>query len=98
MIEWQNDPTKDKMNWYKAVEYAESLGNGWRLPTRGELADAYDNKVEGFYFNYYWSSSSYVQNTNDAWYVVFSNGNVGYYVKTFKYYVRCVRDIKENKK
>jgi hypothetical protein len=95
MIEWQSNPPEEPMNWYKAMEYAESLGNGWRLPTRSELIDAYDNKVKNFIFMYYWSSSTYDQNTNRAWRLVFDDGGVGNNDKTISYYVRCVREIGE---
>ena len=94
MIEWQNNPPEEPMTWHNAVEYAKSLGDGWRLPTRAELIDAYDNKIEDFDFSYYWSSSTYAQNTNNAWYVNFNNGNVNYNAKTNYDCVRCVRDVK----
>lgn len=42
MIEWQSNPPVKRMTWYEAIDYAKSLGDGWRLPTRAELIDAYD--------------------------------------------------------
>ena len=74
MIEWQQNPPKKPMTWHESMEYAESLGNGWRLPTRAELIDAYDNKIEDFDFSYYWSSSTYAQGTSNAWLVNFNYG------------------------
>lgn len=94
MIKWQNDPPKKSMNWHKAIEYSESLGNGWRLPTTDELIDAYDNNIEGFQAIHYWSSSEYVKNTIYACYVNFNIGVMILADKTFNYSVRCVRDIK----
>ena len=95
MIEWQQNPPKKSMNWHKAIEYAESLGEGWRLPTRAELIDACDNKIEGFEAIYYWSSSTYAQDTNVAWSVNVYDGYVDSSDKTNSfYYVRCVRDVK----
>jgi formylglycine-generating enzyme required for sulfatase activity len=95
MIEWQSNPPKEYMTWYEAVDYAESLGDGWRLPTRSELVNAYDGDVIGFKKNSYWSSNTYAESTNLAWYVYFHNGNVYYCDKTFNSYVRCVREIRE---
>ena len=98
-LEWQSNPTEQPMNWDEANEYTKSLGNGWRLPTRTELIDAYDNNVEGFQSNDYWSSSTYAKDTNNAWFVDFSYGDVHYYTKTDDgFYVRCVRDLPKETK
>ncbi len=93
------------MKWENALEYCENLRlggkNDWRLPTikelvsivkDGELNPAIDTK----YFpntasSSYWSSSTDASDTEDAWYVHFSNGNVLNYTKSNTYYVRCVR-------
>ena len=40
---------------------------------------------------YFWSSSTYVYDTDYAWCVDFDGGGVSYYNKTNSYYVRCVR-------
>lgn len=102
-LEWQSNPSEEPMTWDEAMEYAESLGNGWRLPTRAELIDAYYNNVEGFKDENYWSSTTYTHKTSDAFAVIFSNMYVwnGYAYKNDKtncLYVRCVKSIKENKK
>lgn len=94
MIEWQSNPPVKRMTWYEAIDYAKSMGDGWRLPIRSELIDAYDNNVKCFNFSGYWSSSTYAQNTTNAWVVHFSYGNVSVVGKTNSYYVRCVRDVK----
>ena len=82
------------MTWDEAMEYAKSLGDGWRLPSKEELKEAYDNKIEGFKSGYYWSSSTYVKSTTNAWGVGLFNGSVNSYSKANGYYVRCVREIK----
>lgn len=81
---------KGKMSW---VEAMSSCSPGWRLPTIQELYTAYVQKVPGFESNYYWSSSTYAQPTSSAWDVNFSSGYVGLNLKTYNYYVRCVREI-----
>lgn len=94
MIEWQSNPPKEPMTWHEAMEYAKSLGDEWRLPTRGELIDAYDSSVRGFLSVSYWSSSTYAQSTSIAWYVSFYGGNASRNDKTNDFYVRCVREVK----
>ena len=96
-LEWQQNPPTNIMNWYEAMEYAKSLGEGWRLPTRGELSDAYDNKIEGFILDDYWSSITYDQAQSYAWSVDFSKGYVDYFNKKDSDYVRCVREVKNPK-
>ena len=65
-----------EMNWSDAMKncadprYLDShMGNGWRLPTKDELNILYENqeKIGGFGFNYYWSSteSDTMQNPDD---------------------------------
>ncbi|MBU0999107.1 DUF1566 domain-containing protein [Patescibacteria group bacterium] len=49
-------------------------------------------------FNYtqsdnYWSSTTYANNTTNAWNVNFNNGNVNNNDKANSYYVRCVRAL-----
>lgn len=91
-LEWQEDAPENPMDWDEANEYAKSLGDGWRLPTREELCDAYDNFVDGFEKNYYWSSSTYAQDTSFAWLVGFYNGTAGSNDKSTNCDVRCVRE------
>jgi hypothetical protein len=72
----------------------------WRLPTPEELESlinyntsspaAFATNFPATVANLYWSSSTYVPSTTDAWGVAFTSGNVGYYNKTNSYYVRCV--------
>ena len=94
-LEWQDNPPKNPMTFDEAIDYAKSLGEGWRLPTRGELCDAYDSSIRGFFNDYYWSSSTYAQLTSLAWGVFFLDGDVSYNDKTNGNYVRCVREIGE---
>ena len=94
MLQWEEKPAFFSTTWEKANNYAKCLGDGWRLPTRSELLQAYDNKVQGFEPDDYWSSSTYAQNTNGAWYVDFDDGGVYYSGKASHRYVRCVREIR----
>ena len=93
-LEWQQNSLEERMTWYQAMTYADSLGEGWRLPTRAELINAYYNYIEDFQSYYYWSLNTYTQNTNVAWYIYFGNFMAeSYSLKTYKYYVRCVREV-----
>jgi len=93
-LEWERNAPQTKMTWYDAMEYAKTLGEGWRLPTRAELIEAHDTNIEGFRSGSYWSSITVVLNTNNAWAVNFYNGYVGDGSKTYSNYVRCVREVK----
>ena len=81
------ETSKEPMTWEEAKEWCEEQGG--RLPTRLELQQAYEDKVEGFKENCYWSATE--NNRAFAYYVNFYNGNTYFFDKTFAPYVRCVR-------
>ena len=85
-----------KMTWHEAMEYAESLGDGWRLPTRVELLQLYQLRdyIGGFASDdTYWSSSQ--ASITSAWRQSFSNGDQASIGKDVSKGVRVVRDIEE---
>ncbi|HFG1779552.1 TPA: DUF1566 domain-containing protein [Vibrio cholerae] len=91
--------------WEQALAAAaqHSLGgfSDWRLPNKNELASiveyrCYQPAVNSQQFPntpsaWYWSSSPYAHNSNDAWSVYFDNGYVDNYDKNGYYRVRLVR-------
>jgi hypothetical protein len=81
-------------NWEDANTECALLGEGWRLPTRGELLLMYENKdvVGGFANNFYWSSMEL--DSNGAWYQDFSYGYQYFNYKKYTFYVRAVRSLK----
>ncbi len=97
---WQK-ATDGPMNWDAAMSHASnmSLGglSGWRLPTVDELKGLYNSScknmmdVKSSWDNYYWSATTFADNTYYAWRVYFSNGVVNVYYKSDRYYVRAVR-------
>jgi len=96
-LEWQAEVTGE-MNWDEANEHAESLGNGWRLPTVEELATLIDysryNPATAFpnhKTRFFWSSSVSAGSASLAWGVNFAHGYVSINDKDFDYRVRCVR-------
>ena len=96
---WEKFGSKKKMSWKKALEYAKTLGSGWRLPTIQELITLINFsknnpacKISGTYSSYYWSSTAYVGYTGYAWYIHFSYGDMSYGDKNKNYYIRCVKE------
>ncbi len=97
--------TADEVNWTDALNYCNSLGlagRSWRLPNVNELKSildrttfnpAIDTAVFPSAEGDYWSASTYVPNTANAWTVGF---DVGYVDAQSKYtaepFVRCVSD------
>ena len=74
----------------------------WRLPNVRELMSIVDygaaaaprintTAFPGAVSDYYWTSTTYVPTTTNAWYVYFNSGSVYYNLKTTSSYVRCVR-------
>ena len=102
---WQQTIPTDKYKWDNAVSYCNGLSyagyNDWRLPTPQEFLTIVDNSrdnpaIDTTYFpntpsGYFWSSSTYVSDTNYAWNVNFHVGNVLFNGKSNTNYVRCVR-------
>jgi len=110
-LQWQDNIVGDKMDWEDAINYCKNLNLGgyynWRLPNINELKSIIDKSkskpaiVSGFNntsFDYYWSSTTHNEYTNNAWMVYFTYGNVDFDVKANSTsslghlnYVRCVR-------
>jgi len=96
--------TATNATWQNAMDYCENLslaGKEWRLPSANELKTIVDKSksaapyIDTTYFpstlsNYYWSSTTYLAATANAWVVYFANGNVPASSKAANYYVRCV--------
>ncbi len=98
---WQKSYASDK-TWQLALAYCEELDfanqTDWRLPSKNELASLVNygtysaaSDFPDMPSEYFWSSSSYVGNTDSAWSVNFGNGQLNDRGKTDDYQVRCVR-------
>ncbi len=103
---WEKSPETTPRNWSDAISYAynKTLGGrkGWRLPTVEELASLADPALsnpalpKGHPFtnvqsDTYWSSTTFVGNTNGAWTVYFYTGGVSVFNKSSNIYAWCVR-------
>lgn len=89
-LEWGNTCNKE-LNWEDAKKWCEKQGDGWRLPTRLELLEAYEQKIGGFKSNNYWSSTE--GNSYVAWVENFFSGSQSYNYEDNGYYVRCIRSL-----
>jgi len=100
-LEWQAKDDGIKRTWEDSIIYATTLGDGWRLPTIGELFSIIDFtvympacKIDSCRPAYYWSSSPYAYYPSCAWNVHFHHGVVHYHNKNNNHnYVRCVRPV-----
>jgi hypothetical protein len=105
---WQSE-SPGKMTWYIAWDYAKSLTlagfSDWHLPSASELESLLDRTLyrpemrKSIPFRdhrSYWSSTTFEQDTKNAWIVMFDGAYVLSYPKTNLYWVRCVRSYPEN--
>jgi len=87
-LEWKDIESRP-MSWHEAKELE---ADGWRLPSRGELLDAYDNKIEGFGIEKYWTSTC--KWNSDAYFIYFKTGDIWMDAKEYYlHYVRLCRDL-----
>jgi len=101
-LEWMAQDLDKSMPWQEAMDYCESLGDGWKLPTVEELQSVLDyTKLSPaikldvpVQSDWYWSSTVYVGDTDFAWVVSLNYGNVINDSKTNTNYVWPVRDVK----
>jgi hypothetical protein len=61
------------MTWSVANRYCDSLGDGWRLPTKDELIDMFNNNGDKFGNYGCWGDRF---NSEYSWSVGFKTGNV----------------------
>lgn len=102
-LEWQQH-SPGKMSWYHAVDYAAALDlldyRDWRFPSVIELESLLDRRIYRPVMRKdvpfrdeksYWSSTTFGQDTRNAWIIMFDGAYVLSYYKTNAYHVRCVR-------
>lgn len=104
-LEWQNDSqvNSTKLNWSESIKFCENLEldgyKDWRVPNIVELVSLIDDtKTQPLISNIFknsagdfWTSTTYANDSLQAWIVIFNYGTQYYKDKSEQYYVRCVR-------
>lgn len=108
-LEWDESDNGTDINWYEAKQYCASKGNGWRLPTTGELQNSYQtgypapcgpwtcklSSKSWLTGGRFWSSDT--NGSSEAWLVFLFNGNGSRAVERAEFRFRdralCVRNI-----
>ena len=97
----------NRKTWPQAISYCENLNfasfTDWKLPNINELfymasRETHNPALSEVFKNvsntYYWSSTTYAQDSENAWRVDFSTGENGKSSKVYtSNYVRCVRSV-----
>jgi len=83
-----------EVTWYNAKRECKELGKGWRLPTKDELDEMYNNKdlIGNFVNTNYWSSTEY--DSRYAWMQVFIHTSIAITLKEGHINARAVKSIK----
>jgi hypothetical protein len=102
-LQWQCH-MPGEMTWQQACHYARTLRlagkSDWRLPSAAELESLLDRsryrpemrrEVPFRDRRAYWTSTTFGENTENAWIIMFDGAYVLSYSKNNPYAVRCVR-------
>ncbi len=95
---WMNAPLQTSGTWQTALTYANTLSYGgysdWRLPNRNEMRSlisygttSNDTRLTSIFnatvpSGYYWTSSTFAEDTDDAWIISLETGHTFNEVKT----------------
>jgi hypothetical protein len=84
---------KKDVTWEEAMDYAKELGEGWRLPTKEELAIIANSPRSKEFATewFFWSSSASVNFSDSAWFVGLGDGYADIDHKGSTYAVRYIR-------
>ena len=98
-IDWSPKSLEKRLEWQEAQEYTAKFGRQAEVDELDSLTDRSKRnlaiveaaKVLELESDYYWSGTTYADNTGFAWIVYFNNGYVVSDNKGSGYYVRAVR-------
>lgn len=87
------DHFQKAMKWKQALEWAEKVGNGWRVltPAEGWLCQA--NVPELFGKVWHWTNKEYEADSDCAYAQYFGDGGQRYHHKGNEFAVRLVRSV-----
>ena len=104
---WQDEKQNFEGTWEQAQEYCKLVNlagyKDWRLPTRVELLSIADKSrykpalntafkyIADSDYPYYWSQTTYADDSSDARIVDFRGGDDGWFGVSHRRFVRCVR-------
>ena len=82
----------ENMTWINAKKACESLGKGWRLPTKKELILMEENhdKLEGFYNRKFWGTN--IKEGYERW--LYQVGDMSVLEAQYTWSVRAVKSFK----
>lgn len=93
--------TQKSFTWQQALQYAQAVGQGWRLPNVKELEslvkrNCWSPAIESDVFSsvelgYMWTSTGVAAYYGNAWAVYFLDGGVVSQAKDIQYKVRLVK-------
>jgi hypothetical protein len=92
MIELYPTTIETYMTWDEAQSYCDKLGDGWRLPTKDELINMFNNNSHRFGNYGCWGERFSLEY---CWSVGFKTGNVYLNLNDNKNYFIPVRDTQE---
>lgn len=76
-LQWLVGPDRDQ-HWAEARDWADSLGNGWRMPTIEELEELYEAGVSADSWGPYFCGGKWVWADSPAAWDFLYGGGVGY--------------------
>ncbi len=99
---WEQMPDRILRSWQQALDHCPTLGDGSRLPEVKELMSLLDysqfnpalppkNPFTNVGLAANWSATEFAEDSDNAWTVLFDDGLVVSFGKTFTHFTWCVR-------
>lgn len=96
LLMWESKVDNKVYSLSEIFEYIEQLNaknylgySDWRIPSKDELETLIDNNILSPKDGMYWSSTFY--DDYNVYVLSVYHNRISYYIKTYAYYLRCVR-------